>query len=711
MSNLFYTVLNMSITSSIIIALVIIIRLFFKNLPKKYSYILWSVVGFRLCVPYSFKSIISLFNIGSAINSNPIKTDNNKLSYVDKASIIPQSISSSSSTSNTDTITLSNALPYIWLGIVLIILTVSIIKYLKCKYMLKDGEKFSDNIYYCDKISTPFIFGITAPKIYIPKGTDSAYLEYIIAHEKYHLKRKDYIIKAFAYLLLCIHFFNPLCYVAFRLMNKDMEMSCDEKVIESFKSIKREYSTALLGFATNNYKASPSPLCFIENDAKSRIKNILKFKKPKKAVSIISIILCLTVLSACVSNPVDVKKQTDNISINTNISSTQSSSFSDDYILGKVIFSSPILSSILIDGGNTTIKFDGKKLIRSNDAEQTEYSDKVEELEYTKKQFSEKYSNKDDTLTPVIDKKYFKNTKLIKEVKYYNDESFVSIIYFDNKPALYGSDGIRIYEIMPNSKGFGSAVSNEILKHTLQNSDYEKYKSEAHYIYQKEYTGDDTISVYLNFYAATYSTRFGYVKDESALMSNAKIDLKLNDNSDYSVVKFTVPQDGSEYNKSIKEMFSNDVYAYYFGDNANNNDSISKELIIQAIKSLVKSNKDIDINKSIETLIKRIGNINLIDNDYNEYFNLLIDYDEYTVRYTFNKYKNGKLGEPEGKILQSAFSKIAEDEYVKASANTGKEYFDAFDKHARDLKKQNKLDYDFKLLYPYTYLYLTEYAK
>ena len=106
--------------------------------------------------------------------------------------------------------------------------------------MLKDSEKFSDNTYYCDKISTPFIFGITAPRIYIPKGTDNAYLEYIIAHEKYHLKRKDYIIKAFAYLLLCIHFFNPLCYVAFRLMNKDMEMSCDEKVIESFKSIKRD---------------------------------------------------------------------------------------------------------------------------------------------------------------------------------------------------------------------------------------------------------------------------------------------------------------------------------------------------------------------------------------------------------------------------------------------------------------------------------------
>lgn len=316
-------------------------------------------------------------------------------------------------------------------------------------------------------------------------------------------------------------------------------------------------------------------------------------------------------MSACVSNPVDVKKQTDKISINTNISSTQSDKFSDDYILGKVIFESPILSSILIDGGNTTIKFDGKRLIRSDESEQTEYSDKVEKQEYTKKQFSEKYTNQSNTPKTVIDKKYIKNAKLIKEVKYYKGDSFVSIIYFDNKPALYISDGIRTYEIMPNSKGFDNAVSNEILKHISPNFDYDKYKSEAHYIYQKEYTGDNTISVYLNFYAATYSTRYGYVKDESGWVCDARIDLKLGNNSNYSVVKFTAAQDGSEYNKSIKEMFSNDVYAYYFGDNSNNKDSFSDEL----------------------------------------------------------------------------------------------------KKHARDLKKQNKLDYDFKLQYPYTYLYLTEYAK
>lgn len=711
MSDLFYNVLNMSIISSIIIVLVIIIRLLFKNLPKKYSYILWSVVGFRLCVPYSFKSIISLFNIGSAININPIKTDNNKLSYIDKSNITAQSIAGSSTASNVDTVTLSNVLPYIWLGIVMIILAVSVIKYLKCKKMLKGSKKYKDNIYCSSKISTPFIFGIAVPKIYIPTNIDSAYLEYIIAHEKYHIKRKDYIVKAFAYLLLCIHFFNPLCYVAFKLMNRDMEMSCDEKVISSFQSIKKEYSTALLNFATNNYKASPSPLCFIENDAKSRIKNILKFKNPKKAVGVIAIILCLTVLSACVSNPVDVKKQTDKISINSasNTSSVASNNISDDYILGKVIYENPMLSSIQIDGGNTTIEFNEKKLVKNDQTNQTEYSDKIEEKKYSKKEFKEKYTNQNSTQQPIIDKKYINNASSVKEIKYYNGDSFAGIIYFDNKPALFSQNGKKIYEIMPNSNGFGKTISNEILKHISPNYDYDKYKSEAHYIYQKEYTGKNTISVYLSFYAATFSTRYGYVKDESGLMSDAKIDLKLNDNSSYSVIKFTAAQDGDDYNKSIKEMFSTDVYAYYFGGNTNNKDGISKKLTAQAVKSLVESNKDIDINKSIETLIKRIGNINLIDTEYNEYFNLLVDYNEYTVRYTFNKYKNGKLGEPEGKILQSAFLKIAEGEYVKSSANTGKEYFDAFDKYAKNLEKQNKIDDDFKLQYPYTYLYLTEY--
>ena len=710
MTNLFYTVLNMSITSAIVIILVIIARMLIKRLPKKYSYLLWSVVAFRLCVPFSFKSLLSPFNFAK---SEVLNTQSGKLTYVDESNIsaLNTIISSSGNLNNSaKIITLSDILPYIWISVTVVILAISTARYFNLKQNLKSSKNFKDNIYFSHQANTPFILGIIKPKIYIPSNTDKQYIDYIIAHEKYHLKRKDYILKAFAFLLLAIHWFNPFCFIAFKLMNDDMEMSCDEKVIESHKNIKKIYSSALLSFAAKNSFPSSTPLCFIESKAKTRIKNVLKFKKPKKIIGITAVMLCLIILSACASNPIDVKKQTDKISINSssNVSAKQNNTISDDYILGNVIATNTGLSisSIQIDGGNTVIKFDKKKLIINIETEEVEYSDKVEEKEYTRKEFLKTYA----TYKLDADEKYFSKSNSIKEVKYFKGKYYSSIIYFDNKPTLYNQEGVRIYAIMPNSKGFNETISNEILKHISPNYDYDKYKSEAHYIYQKEYTGDDTISVYLKFYAATYSTRYGYVEDESGWVCDAKIDLKQQKNSSYKVIKFTTAQDGTDYLKSIKKMFSNDVYTYYFENNSNTSLQ-NQELATQAIKALVENNKEIDINKSIETLLKRIGNINLIDTETDAYLGNLVDYGEYTVRYTFNAYKNGKLNEPSGKILQYAFLKIAGGEYIKTAADTGKEYFDEFDKYAKSIAKKNKIDDEFKAEYPYTYIYITEYMK
>lgn len=710
MTNLFYTVLNMSITSAIVIILVIIARMLIKRLPKKYSYLLWSVVAFRLCVPFSFKSLLSPFNFAK---SEVLNTQSGKLTYVDESNIsaLNTIISSSGNLNNSaKIITLSDILPYIWISVTVVILAISTARYFNLKQNLKSSKNFKENIYFSHQANTPFILGIIKPKIYIPSNTDKQYIDYIIAHEKYHLKRKDHIIKAFAFLLLAIHWFNPFCFIAFKLMNDDMEMSCDEKVIESHKNIKKIYSSALLSFAAKNSFPSSTPLCFIESKAKTRIKNVLKFKKPKKIIGITAVMLCLIILSACASNPIDVKKQTDKISINSssNVSAKQNNTISDDYILGNVIATNTGLSisSIQIDGGNTVIKFDKKKLILNIETEEVEYSDKVEEKEYTRKEFLKTYA----TYKLDANEKYFSKTNSIKEVKYFKGKYYSSIIYFDNKPTLYNQEGVRIYAIMPNSKGFNETISNEILKHISPNYDYDKYKSEAHYIYQKEYTGDDTISVYLKFYAATYSTRYGYVNDESGWVCDAKIDLKQQKNLSYKVIKFTTAQDGTDYLKSIKKMFSNDVYTYYFENNSNTSLQ-NQELATQAIKALVENNKEIDINKSIETLLKRIGNINLIDTETDAYLGNLVDYGEYTVRYTFNAYKNGKLDEPSGKILQYAFLKIAGEEYIKTYADTGKEYFDEFDKHAKNIAKKNKIDDEFKAEYPYTYIYINEYMK
>lgn len=313
MTNFFYTVLNMSITSAIVIILVIIARMLIKHLPKKYSYLLWSVVAFRLCVPFSFKSLLSPFNI---VKGEVLNTQSGKLTYVDEGNIsaLNTIISSSGSLNNSaKALTLSDILPYIWISVTVVILAISTARYFNLKQKLKCGKNFKENIYFSHQANTPFILGIIKPKIYIPSNTDKQYIDYIIAHEKYHLKRKDHIIKAFAFLLLAIHWFNPFCFIAFKLMNDDMEMSCDEKVIESHKNIKKIYSSALLSFAAKNNFPSSTPLCFIESKAKTRIKNVLKFKKPKKIIGIAAVMLCLIILSACASNPIDVKKQTDKI--------------------------------------------------------------------------------------------------------------------------------------------------------------------------------------------------------------------------------------------------------------------------------------------------------------------------------------------------------------------------------------------------------------
>lgn len=300
----------MSITGSVVILVVILARFLLNSVAKKYSYILWSIVGFRLCCPVSFKSVVSLFNINPFQEPNEIVTDSGRMNYIDApinfqtpntdAEIIggadmPKSIAVEN--------TFYDFIAYIWLIGLISLILYGLISYIKTRKQLSTATKKYDNIYQSENITTPFILGIIKPKIYIPYSLDGEYFEYVIAHEKYHLKRGDNFLKLIAFVLLCVHWFNPLCWLAFYLFNKDMEMSCDEWVLAHNNGIKKIYSNALLSFATENKFPMPIPLCFGEGSAKSRIKNILKYKKPAIIVSVIAVTLCATVAVICVANP------------------------------------------------------------------------------------------------------------------------------------------------------------------------------------------------------------------------------------------------------------------------------------------------------------------------------------------------------------------------------------------------------------------------
>lgn len=335
MQNIFTFVLNMSITSCYVILAVIIIRLFLIKAPKKYSYFLWSVVGFRLAIPVSFQSVFSLFSlapfdVSTAQNNTagtmdyiPVNIDPNAVStnvnvgMANVNTIINDALYNASVNSDINiTERLVSIFSYIWIIGVAVIILYGIISYCVMRRNLSNAVWQKYNIYESDKVSSPFILGLISPKIYIPFGLDEKTYSYVIQHEKCHISRGDNYVKAIAFVLAAVHWFNPLCWLAFYLMSKDMETSCDETVLSKNKNIKKEYSEALLSFALESRGHRISPLCFSENSIKSRIKNILSFKKPKMAVSIAVFILCLAVIVGCAANP--VAKQT--IVYPTNIS-------------------------------------------------------------------------------------------------------------------------------------------------------------------------------------------------------------------------------------------------------------------------------------------------------------------------------------------------------------------------------------------------------
>lgn len=313
LTDAFLNAVNMSVTASYVIVAVIIVRFLLKKVPKKYSYFLWSAVGFRLIFPFSFDSVFSLFSFDllnvsskrsyeqsplSYANAVTVNTEAGEYDLADRYDFQEREIAENAGIVNTE-----NILAYVWLIVVCAFLVYGIASYIILRIKTANAVLREKNVYECDSVSSPFILGLVNPKIYIPFGLDGRTYDYVIEHEKCHLNRTDNYVKAFAYGLLSVYWFNPLCWLAFSLMSKDMEMSCDEKVLSKIEGIKQDYSHAILSFAISSKTVNVTPLCFSENSIKSRIKNVLKFKKPKTAVSIAVVCVCIIVIILCVLNP------------------------------------------------------------------------------------------------------------------------------------------------------------------------------------------------------------------------------------------------------------------------------------------------------------------------------------------------------------------------------------------------------------------------
>ena len=310
MNELFLKIINMSISASWLVLAVLILRFVLKKAPKWINVLLWGIVAIRLICPFSFESTLSLIPSAETIPLNigmdTTPTINSGISAINNAvnPIISQSNTPMAGASvNLLQITIG-IYEYIWIFGMIALALYTAISYWRLRRKVDTAVRYKDNIFQSENVSFPFVLGIIKPRIYLPFKMNGQYLEYVVAHEQAHICRKDHWWKPLGFLLLMIHWFNPLMWLAYVLLCRDIELACDEKVIKELGNEQRgDYTQALVACSVNRRMIAACPLAFGEVSVKERVKSVMNYKKPVFWVIIISVIVCVGVAVCFLTNP------------------------------------------------------------------------------------------------------------------------------------------------------------------------------------------------------------------------------------------------------------------------------------------------------------------------------------------------------------------------------------------------------------------------
>lgn len=301
----FLALVNISITAGWIVLAVVLLRLLFRKAPKWLNCVLWGIVALRLVFPFSIESVFSL--IPSAQTVDPTMPYLNEFTI--NSGIEP--LDNAVNTQYADfvpmaekTVDVTIILACVWLVGVAAMLIYAFASWAKLRHNLRTATKKEGNIYHSEFVKSPFVLGFIRPKIYIPYNTNEDDLPLVIAHEQAHIRRFDHLIKPFGYLLLSVHWFNPLLWVAYILLCRDIESACDEKVVKNLTSEQRKsYSNALLNASISRKSVAACPLAFGETGVKERIKGVMSYKKPAFWVVVAAVIVCIVTAVCFLTNP------------------------------------------------------------------------------------------------------------------------------------------------------------------------------------------------------------------------------------------------------------------------------------------------------------------------------------------------------------------------------------------------------------------------
>lgn len=313
---IFIQLFNMSVSAGWLILAVIVLRLFMRKAPRWICCVLWAMVAVRLVCPVSLESIFSLVPSAETISyeGEIMPEITSGVPFVDDTlnPMIESTINGPMDHHIQDAIT-PPASPIIswihlaaivWATGLVMLLAIAILGYLRVRRTLREAVLWQNNIWFCDQVKSPFILGIFKPGIYLPSDIGQEQIDYVLAHEQAHLRRKDHLWKVLGYLLLAVYWFHPLVWVAFILLCRDIEAACDEKVIRNLDMGERKaYSRALLSCSQRRRMVITYPLAFGEVGVKERVRSVLRYKKPAFWAAGAAIAVCAVVAVCFLTNP------------------------------------------------------------------------------------------------------------------------------------------------------------------------------------------------------------------------------------------------------------------------------------------------------------------------------------------------------------------------------------------------------------------------
>ena len=311
MSEVFLKIINMSISASWLVLAVLLLRLVLKKAPRWISVLLWGFVAIRLICPISIESMLSL--IPSAETVSPeimmdwtpeVSTGIGSLDTVVNP-IISEAFAPKPYASANPLQLLIPVAAIVWLTGIAAMLLYTAVSYLLLRRKVATAVLLRNNIYQSENVDSPFVLGVVRPKIYLPFRMDGQNMEHVVAHEQAHIRRKDHWWKPVGFLLLTLHWFNPLMWLGYILLCRDIELACDEKVIKALDNQDRaDYTQALVACSVRRRSIAACPLAFGEVGVKERVKSVMHYKKPAFWIVIAAIVVCIAVAVCFLTDPV-----------------------------------------------------------------------------------------------------------------------------------------------------------------------------------------------------------------------------------------------------------------------------------------------------------------------------------------------------------------------------------------------------------------------